>query len=93
MDGTIRRQAMDKQRMREIAEMMRQGKTAADLGPVVPLTPAQMVARMSDSQVREIFAQEIWEQGDEVARAACLAEFDKRFGLENWPTHIDRSLR
>jgi len=84
---------MDKAGMAKIAEMIRQGKTAADLGPVILPTPAQMVARMSDSRVREIFAQEIWEQGDEVARAACLAEFDKRFGLENWPTHISQSLR
>ena len=58
--------------------------------PVTPLTDNEMVARMSDVQVKHIFQQPIWEQGSQAARLACLVEYDKRFGLNNWPAHINK---
>ena len=81
---------MDKATMAKIAEMILEGKTVKDLGPIKPLTLQERLDRMTDTQVRYIFQQDLWEQGTAEARAACLAEYDKRIGLENWPKHIQK---
>ena len=58
--------------------------------PVTPLTTEEHIARMSDVQVEYVWQQIWWEQGNEKARALCLAEYDKRIGLENWPNYISQ---
>lgn len=63
-------------------------------GPIErrPLTTEEHIGRMTDVQVRYIFQSGWWEQGTRKAREICLAEYDKRIGLENWPTHISKEL-
>lgn len=56
----------------------------------VPATIEQIISRMSDAQVEYIFQSPMWEQGTKEARQLCLAEYDKRFGLANWPAHISK---
>ena len=51
---------------------------------------AVSIAQMTDTQVKYIFNNSLWEQGNKKTREQCLAEYDKRFGLENWPSHIEK---
>ena len=53
-------------------------------------TVEQVLARMTDEQVRYIFQNGLWEQGTAETRELCLAEYDRRVGLENWPVHISK---
>jgi len=55
-----------------------------------PLTTEEKIARLSDDQVEYIFQTIWWEQGNEKTRQLCLAEYDKRIGLQNWPAHIEK---
>ena len=54
------------------------------------LTTEEHIARMTDVEVRHIFQSIWWEQGNDTAKALCLAEYDKRIGMDNWPSHIAR---
>lgn len=64
----------------------------AKSGPSAQLSTAEHISRMSNEQVRCIFQNIWWENGDEEARRLCLAEYDKRIGLENWPAHISKEV-
>jgi len=55
-----------------------------------PLTTEEKIARLSDEQVEYIWQSIWWEQGTEKAHRLCLAEYDRRIGLENWPAHIEK---
>lgn len=61
----------------------------AKLAPIRRLTPEEHIARMSDEEVGHIWNTVHWEQGSKRTRQLCLAEYDKRVGLENWPAHIN----
>jgi len=50
----------------------------------------EFLASRDDTYIRYIFQQSEWEQGTEAIRQFCLAEYDRRFGLENWPSHINK---
>ena len=58
--------------------------------PAKRLTTEEHIARMSDNEVRYIWNTVWWEQGTQETRALCLAEYDKRVGLDNWPAHIGK---
>lgn len=58
--------------------------------PMKQMSMEAFLASRNDTYVRYIFQQSEWEQGTKATRQACLAEYDKRFGLENWPAHISR---
>ena len=45
-----------------------------------------------DTEIRYIYQQVEWEQGNKRLRQACLDEFDRRFGLENWPEGVSKEL-
>ena len=64
----------------------------AKVKPHQPPTAAEMIAKMTDSQVKYIFQSFHWEQGKPATRQLCLDEYDKRFGLESWPSHISREI-
>lgn len=55
-----------------------------------PMSTEAFLASRNDTYIRYIFQQPEWEQGTKATREACLAEYDKRFGLENWPAHINK---
>ena len=60
--------------------------------PLVPLTTEQHIARLNDSEIQYIWNNAWWTGGTEKARQLCLAEYDKRIGLENWPAHISKEV-
>lgn len=62
----------------------------AESKPAPKVTATDIVAQMGDNDVRYIFQSVFWESGTKATRQFCLAEFDKRFGLENWPAHISK---
>jgi hypothetical protein len=51
-----------------------------------------MIPRMSDRDVQYIFHSIHWEQGKPATRQLCLDEYDKRFGLDNWPESISKEI-
>lgn len=55
-----------------------------------PMSTKEFLASRDDTYIRYIFQKAEWEQGTKETRQACLAEYDKRFGLENWPAHISK---
>jgi hypothetical protein len=65
---------------------------SAKSAPVQPLPLEEHMARMTDKQVEYIWQSMWFEQGTDEAKRACLTEYDKRFGLENWPEHIDKEV-
>lgn len=55
-----------------------------------PRPVGEQIARLPDIKVKFIFQSIYWENGNKETRQMCVAEFDKRFGSENWPAHIER---
>jgi hypothetical protein len=62
----------------------------AESEPAPKVDPFAIVTQMSDTEVRYIFQTVFWESGTKEMREFCLAEYDKRFGLANWPAHISK---
>lgn len=58
--------------------------------PAARLHPAEMIARLSDREVEHIWTSFHWNAGTAEVRALCLAEYDRRVGLANWPAHISK---
>lgn len=54
------------------------------------ISTSEWLSGMDDEYIRYIYQQTAWESGNAKTRQACLAEFDKRFGAKNWPSHIER---
>ena len=67
---------------------MEQCPKCEGLPPIKRMSMEEMLASRDDTYIRYIFAKSEWEQGMKATRQLCLAEYDKRFGLENWPAHI-----
>lgn len=59
--------------------------------PQAQLTPQERVANLTDTDVKFIWNNILFCAGNDEMKALCLAEYNKRIGLENWPLHISKT--
>ena len=59
--------------------------------PRKQMTLQETVAALTDEDVKYMWNNINWEAGTPELKTICLAEYDKRVGLENWPAHISQS--